>query len=213
MTVTNFGTINGEGTIAVDLTASTDALNVEAGSVFIGAIDGGGGSVDLASGGGTLTGLLSAAGNVTVSGSMATTTLTGFGTVEVGTGASFTTAGGTIAAAQALIVAGTLTNTGTLTVAGSLTTNGTLAGTGTLALTGGTGSFYTGTSLTIAKVAQSGTSVADVADASLTYAGVWTQSAGTISVATGDKISFTGTGDTFAGTLAGAWDRGSYRRF
>jgi len=203
-TLSNFGSIIGEGGTAITFGAATDVLAVQAGSVFIGAVNGGGGTLDLASGVGTLSGLLSASGAVTVSGSMTPTSFSGFGTVELGTGASFTTAGGTIDAAQALNVAGTLTNTGSLTVAGTLTTTGTLAGNGTLALTGGTASFAAGTSLTIAKVTQSGTSVADVADAALAYAGVWTQSAGTISVAAGDKITFTGVGDSFSGTLAGA---------
>jgi hypothetical protein len=40
--------------------------------------------------------------------------------------------------------------------------------------------------------------------ANLTYAAVWTQSAGTLSVAAGDRITFTGTGNSFTGaTLAG----------
>jgi len=172
-TVINYGTIVGLGGVAVSFDSSGDLLGVAAGSSFVGAVEGGGGTLDLISGVGTLTGLLSAAGDVTVSGSMATTTFTGFGTVEVG-GGSFTTAGGTIAAAQGLDVAGTLTTTGTLTVAGTLTTSGTLTGTGVLALTGGKATFDTGTSLTIAKVTQSGANVATVADASLTYAGAWT---------------------------------------
>ena len=211
--VTNFGTIKGATGGAVVFTSPDDVLNVEAGSTFVGAVDGGGGTLDLASGVGTLTGLLSAAGDVTVSGSMATTTFTGFATVEVGNGASFTTAGGTIAAGQALDVVGTLTDTGILTVAGTLTTSGTLAGTGTLALAGGTSNFDSGTNLTIAKVALSGASVADVADAWITYAGIWTQAAGKLSVAGGDKAAFTGAGDTFAGTVSGAgsvlWSGGS----
>ena len=44
------------------------------------------------------------------------------------------------------------------------------------------------------------------------YAGVWTQTAGTISVLAGDQLYFTGAGDTFAGTLAGAGDI-FFRRF
>ena len=83
-TVTNFGTIAGDAGVAVSLQKATDVLVVEAACAFVGAINGGGGTLDLASGVGTLTGLLSAGGNVTVSGSMATTTFQDFATVEVG---------------------------------------------------------------------------------------------------------------------------------
>ena len=68
-------------------------LIVEAGCAFEGAVNGGGGTLNLASGTGTLTGLLSPGGNVTVSGSMATTTFQNFDTVEIGAGATFTDTG------------------------------------------------------------------------------------------------------------------------
>ena len=159
---TNFGTVIGEGGVAVDMTATTDILVVEAGSTFVGSILGGGGTLELGSGTGTLTGLL-AGGNVTVSGSMATTVFTNFATVQIDAGASFALAGlgGTIAAGQALNLLGTLSGTGTLT------------------LTGGTSTFETGASLTIAKVAQSGTAIASVTATVLTISDVWTQTAGT----------------------------------
>ena len=45
------------------------------------------------------------------------------------------------------------------------------------------------------------------------YAGTWLQSAGTLDVTTGDKVTFTGSGDAFSGTVAGAgsvvWSGGS----
>ena len=53
----------------------------------------------------------------------------------------------------------------------------------------------------------------DTEIASLTYAGTWLQSAGTLDVTTGDKVTFTGSGDAFSGTVAGAgsvvWSGGS----
>ncbi len=170
------------------LAGGGDTLVVEAGSAFIGSVFGGGGILELGTGTGTLTGLLSATGDVTVSGSMATTTFNNFNTVKIDAPASFTLAGnGAIAAGQTLVDAGTL------------------AGTGTLALTGGTSTFNAGASLTIAKVTEAGTTTMVTAGAaSLTYAGVFTQSAGTVSVSAGDKLSFSGTGDSFLGTLAGA---------
>ncbi len=184
---TNFGTVIGEGGVAVELTAATDTLVVESGSTFVGQILGGGGTLELGSGMGTLTSLL-AGGNVTVSGSMATTTFTNFGTVKIDAGASFALAGtgGTIATGQALSLSGTL------------------SGTGTLSLTGGTSTFGTGASLTIAKVSESGAASASFTATALTVSDVWTQTAGTVTVATGDRVNFAGAGNAFSGTLAGA---------
>ncbi len=165
VTVTNFGTISGASGVAVKFDVAGDTLAVEAGSVLVGAAYGGGGTLDLASGVGTLTGLLLAGGDVQVSGPIAATTFRNFGTVEVGSGASFILAGnGAVAAGQGLIVAGTLTAAGTISMAGSLTTTGTLAGTGTLALTGGKSAFNAGTSLTIAKVIEAGDGHGDGGD-------------------------------------------------
>ncbi len=204
-TVFNFGTIDGEGGKAVAFASKLDDLVVEAGSTFIGSINGGGGTLELGTGTGTLTGLLSSGGNVTVSGSMATTTFQNFGTVQVDAPASFVLAGGgTVAATQGFVDNGTATTTGTLTSAGALTVAGTLAGTGTLTITGGKAAFNTGASLTIAKIIESGSTATATVATNLTYAGVLTQDAGTVSVSTGDKLTLTGTNDSFLGTLAGA---------
>jgi hypothetical protein len=203
-TITNFGTIKGTSGKDILFKSAGDVLVVEAGCEFDGSVNGGGGTLDLATGKGTISGI--AAGSVTVSGSMKAATFSNFGTVDIFAGASFTEIGsGTLAAGHSLIDAGTLTVAGTLAIAGSLITKGTLGGAGILALSGGTAAFDTGTSLTVAKVTQSGaTSVATVNVASLAYAGRWTQTGGTVSVSKGDKISFSGAGDSFAGTLAGA---------
>ena len=149
-TVTNFGTIFGAGGTAVRFNSSTDVLVVEAGCAFNGAVMGGGGTLDLASGVGTLTGLLSTGGNVTVSGSMATTTFQNFATVEVAAGATFSDKGAvSLAAGQTIDDAGTLTlgaigknsivNAGLIetTGAGALTLAGTVKNSGTLAVGGG----------------------------------------------------------------------------
>ncbi len=122
---------------------------VEAGSAFIGSIDGGGGTLVLASGTGTLTGLL-AGGSVTVSGSMAPTTFGDFATVEIGAGATFSSSGAvTIAAGQTLIDSGSLILGGAKTTvanaglietsgAGVLTVKGAVKNTGLLSADGGT---------------------------------------------------------------------------
>ena len=90
--VTNFGVIDGLNGVAVNLENASDVLVVEAGSTFDGAVFGGGGTLVLGSGTGTLTGLL-AGGVVTVSGSMATTAFSKFATVGIDSGASFALAG------------------------------------------------------------------------------------------------------------------------
>lgn len=128
VTITNFGTIAGADGLAVGLRSATDVLQVEAGSVFRGAVTGGGSTLDLASGVGTISGL--SGGKVTVSGSMATTTFTNFGTLEIAGGSTFTlTGGGTLGAGGTtklidegtLVVFGAIGGTGTLSVEGTLT--------------------------------------------------------------------------------------------
>ncbi|MEO7026791.1 MAG: hypothetical protein ABI056_04470, partial [Caulobacteraceae bacterium] len=108
-TVTNFGTISGSGGTAVFLDDASDVLVVGAGSAFVGAVLGGGGTLALDNGSGTLTGLL-AGGTVTVSGSMAATVFSDFDTVRVDIAASFVTSGAvTLAAGQSVISSGSLT--------------------------------------------------------------------------------------------------------
>ena len=203
-TVINYGQIDGLGGTAIDFTSSTDVLEVGAGSSFVGAVSGGGGTLELGGGAWTTAGLLSSTGNVTLSGPFAGTVFTGFGALEVSAVAGLTAVGNSsIGATQSLIVAGTLTTAGTVGSAGALTLTGAVGGTGTLALTGGTATFQTGATLTLAKVTQSG-GTASFTAASTTIAQPWTQKAGTITVATGDQVRFTGTGDAFSGALSGA---------
>jgi len=199
-TLTNFGTIEGDGGTAVQFKSPGDALVVEAGSTFVGSILGGGDTLDLASGVGTLS--LLAGDDTVVSGSMATTTFQNFGTVEVGPGAVFTLAGSdTVVAGQTLVDDGSLSVPGVLTVTGTLTVTGSLGGAGTVAISGGTANLDAGTSLTVADVTVSGAAKMNV-NTSLAYAGKWTQSAGTLSVAASDVLTFSGSGDSFAGTMA-----------
>ncbi|MBA3812609.1 MAG: hypothetical protein H0X27_13400 [Caulobacteraceae bacterium] len=149
-TVTNFGTIRGMGAPAVYFASSADTLIVEAGCAFEGAVLGGGGTLELDTGVGALTGLL-AGGNVTVSGSMAATTFSDFATVEIGPSATFASSGAvTIAAGQTVNDAGSLTlgggkkgsvaNAGLIetTGAGVLTIRSPVVNTGILAADGGT---------------------------------------------------------------------------
>lgn len=201
-TVTNFGTIAGAAGTAVAFGSATDVLVVEAGSFFDGAVLGGGGALVLDSGAGTLSGLFNG-GNVTVSGSMATTTFNNFGALQIGAAAQFVLSGtGSIGAGQSLTDVGSLTIGSTLSSTGTLVASGTLAGAGRLVLSGGTAAFGSGASLTIAQVAVTGAAVSVAGN--LNYAGQWTQSAGSVAVAAGSTLTFTGNGDSFSGTLGGA---------
>ncbi len=181
-TVTNFGAIVGTGGPAVEFVSAGDTLVVEAGCVFTGAVLGGGGTLDLATGVGTLTGLL-VGGNVTVSGSMAATTFSNFGTVEIGAAASFASSGPvTIAAGQSVIDAGSLTLGGSKTTvvsaglieatSGLLTIKGAIDNTGTLAAAHG--------NLTVMG-AVTGAGTATVSGATLDFASAFTE-----------KVTFTG---------------------
>ncbi|MGI8839594.1 MAG: beta strand repeat-containing protein [Caulobacteraceae bacterium] len=139
-TVTNFGTIAGSGGTAVFLDDASDVLVVGAGSAFVGAVLGGGGTLELDNGSGTLSGLL-VGGTVTVSGSMAATAFTDFDTVRIDVAASFATSGAvTLAAGQSVISSGSLTlgdkkdkvaNAGTIeTLGGTVTVRGAVTGAG-----------------------------------------------------------------------------------
>ena len=149
VTLTNFGTIIGTGKTAVDFAANTDVLDVGAGSTFVGAVLGAGGTLDLLSGTGTIAGLFAAGGDVTVSGSMAKTEFQDFGTLVISARATFTDSGAvTVAAGRTVSDAGVLilnataknTNAGLIeaTKGGVLTIGAPLVNRGTLAVHGGT---------------------------------------------------------------------------
>jgi hypothetical protein len=109
MVLQNFGTIETTGSIAVRLGSSADTLIDEAHAVFIGTVDGAGGTLQLAAdaGAGTLSGLGSS--------------LTGFSNVSVNGGATWTLTGAnTIASGATLVDTGTLIDTGTLVDIGSI---------------------------------------------------------------------------------------------
>ncbi len=199
--IVNFGTIEGDGGTAVALGSADSTLVVEAGSTFIGAINGGGGILELETGVGTLTGLL-AGGGVTVSGSMATTSFSNFGTVQIDAAASFILAdGGKVAAGQALIDNGALVFE-TLTSAGTLTIGGAFNGR-ELMLAAGKTTLNAGANLLVSDITESNAATKLTVGTNLTYGGTLTWSAGTLTVNTNDKLTLTGTKATFSGTLAG----------
>jgi RTX calcium-binding nonapeptide repeat (4 copies) len=115
MVLQNFGTIEGTGSIAVLLGSSADTLIDEAHAVFIGTVDGAGGTLQLAgsSGAGALTGI--------------GTSFTNFSNVSINSGATWTLTGANTIAAGA-----TLTDDGTLIDTGSISGGINLAATGAL---------------------------------------------------------------------------------
>jgi hypothetical protein len=143
-------------------------------------------------------------------------TVTNFGTIEAtgagGYSVKFTDAASTLFAESgsrfigAADVGGSRTDVvgGIATFSGGILSGGTIQGAGTLALAGGISSLGAGALLSVSHISVSGAATSVDFGATLTYAGVWAQSAGTISVASGDTLRFTGLGDSFTGSLAGA---------
>ena len=112
-TITNWGTIVGTGGTAISLDSSDGTVIDVAGSIFVGTVSGGGGTLDLAGQHGVLTGL--------------GTQFTGFGLVQLLVGASWSAGGSqTITAGETFVVGSGAT----------FTSNGALSGTGTLAVAG-----------------------------------------------------------------------------
>ncbi len=136
-TVTNFGTIEGTVGAAVTFKSADDRLIVESSAQFVGALAGGGGTLELAGGADTITGL---GGSGTMKGATSAS-FSGFGSYVVDAGAFLTLTGtDALTSGQSLTVAGSLTNTGTLTgpaaglagvylAAGGAVTNGSAADT------------------------------------------------------------------------------------
>ena len=225
-TVTNFGSIGGiEGDPeALLFYTPGDTLIVEAGCAFNGSVLGGGGVLELANGKGSLAAFqprrnsFYPGGDVVVSGSMGTTTFQNFGTLEIGKTAKFSLTGdggdGAVAAGETLIDAGSLLIDNTLTVAGTLIVDKVLGAVRsshfqTLAIEGGTADFNKGTKLTTPFVQVDGAASTVNVATNLTFQGLWTQSAGTVNVASGvtltfDAPTFVAGDDSFAGTFAGS---------
>jgi fibronectin-binding autotransporter adhesin len=137
-TVTNYGIIDGTGGTAVDFTNAADRLIVESGATFDGAVLGGGGTLDLSGGTGTITGL--GAGG-TVSGAE-TIDFSGFNSFILKAGGDWSLTGNaSLSAGQSLTLAqgstATIAGDDVLAVAGGsvvIDGAGTLAGGGTISL-------------------------------------------------------------------------------
>jgi hypothetical protein len=118
--VTNFGTIAGTND-SVLFTRTSDLLTAEAGAVFIGAVIGGGGTLELTGGTGTIAGL---GGSGTLTGAD-TARFKSFGIYVIDGGGQWTIKSGTLASGQFMTVAAgaavSVTGAGTLTNAGEIT--------------------------------------------------------------------------------------------
>jgi len=200
VTLTNFGTISGgyntiAGGTAVSFQSSGDTLVAEAGSVFKGAVLGGGGLLELGAGTGTLTGL-DASGGVTVTGFLGSTSITAFqnfGTLEINSGGSFaTTVSATIAKGKTLIDDGVLADGGTLTVAGAISGSGTLVVDGKLTL-------QNKSALSVATVLAEAKTAKVTIGANLAYAGLWDQTQGALTINSGRTFDLTGATDYLYG--------------
>jgi hypothetical protein len=193
------------------------SLTVAGSLINTGALDGGG-AVTLSAGGRVTNGSTS---NITaliaggVSTSAASATITNFATISGSGGAAVTLgsssdilkaeAGSTFVGAVDALGGGTVdVVSGPADFAGGVVTSGKIEGGGLLLLSGGTSAFGTGASLTVATIDVTGAGTQVDVTTSLTDAKLWIQNAGTLSVGAGDLMGFTGAGDIFAGSLAGA---------
>jgi len=203
VTLINYGTIAG-GLYSVSFRSSLDTLVVEAGSTFIGEVEGGGGLLDLASGTGTVS-FFTNGYDITVSGSMPTANFYSFATLEMAKGTTFSLSGtGDIGATpgRTVIADGALTIGTTLSVEGVLDVGGKLAGAkhSALVIDGGDAQFNPGAALTVPTVYVSGAAQVTMMG-NLTFKGVWDQTGGTLTVEHARTLTFAGSGSTFTGEL------------
>jgi fibronectin-binding autotransporter adhesin len=181
-TVTSFGTIEGTDGVAVQFASSSDKLIVETGSTWIGAVEGGGGLLDLANGSGTVTGI-GATGTVSVAEAM---TFSGFGSYELGKGVWTLTGTNILGAGQSIVDKAKVTSTGALTL------DGAVSSTGALTISAGTAAINTGATVAVATWSLTGGTTS--LNETLAFKGAFSESsAATLTVASGDKLTLSGT--------------------
>ena len=205
-TVTNFGVIggqdfNGVAGLAIDFRSASDRLIAEAGSTFLKQVHGGGGTLELATGAGTVTGLGATA---TVSGAEAMT-FSGFGAYAFDTGTTWTLAGtNSIGAGQSLSLAAgaTILDNSSLVSTGTVVLAGSIGGSGILTVSGGSVDLAAGAAITVGQWALTG-GLATV-EQSLTFSGGFSQgAAATMTIALSDTLTLAGT-SSLAGIVNGA---------
>lgn len=193
VTITNYGSIHGGASGSLIFGVAGDRLVAEAGSSIVGVVVGGGATLELASGAGTISGLGFAA---TLSGSDAMT-VGGFGSYLMDTGTSWTLTGtDSVSSGLSVLVGGTLTCSGVVSVAGLI------GGAGTLAISSGTLAINSGATLTVSNWSAGGGTTG--INQSLAYKGAFSEGgAAVVTVGAGDRLSLSGT-TALGGTLNGA---------
>jgi hypothetical protein len=183
--VTNFGTIAGTGKDSVVFATAGNTLVAEGGSTFIGAVVGGYGTLELASGIGAISGL-GATGALSGGAAM---TFSGFGVYQIDAGAAWTLSGTNVVRSYR-----------TLTSAGNVIISGALTGAGTLSVSGGAAMVGSAGAITVAYWDIYGGTM--TLDRSLIYHGKFYETSGAaLTVASKDRLALTG-----SATLAGAID-------
>ncbi|HXU99437.1 MAG TPA: hypothetical protein VG166_02955 [Caulobacteraceae bacterium] len=143
-------------------------------------------------------------------------TVTNFGTLEAsaigGDALSFTDSTSTLIAESGATFIGAVVVgaseidavAGLASFAAGIVSSGTILGAGTIALTGGLSTLSSGVKLLVTHFNLSGAlTTVDVAT-NLSYSRAWTQTGGTVSVASGAILHFKGAADSFTGTLSGS---------
>jgi hypothetical protein len=213
-TVTNFGTIDGTGGTAVDFHDGADRLVVESKAVFVGALVGGGGTLELAGGSDTITGL---GGSGTMTGATSAS-FSGFATYQLNVGVSCTLTG-----ANALSSTQKVIDSGAVVVSGTLSGAGIVGGTGTASVTAaGTIDASAATALTLdPKSVANGGLLEGTGAGGLTLSATTVANTGVIEAAMGSRVTLrgadirggtlltAGTGkiDTSSGDECAGWDR------
>ena len=192
------GSLNGTAATAVQLGSGTSRLIVKAGAVFTGAVLGGGANstLELSTGGGTLSGL--------------GTQFTGFGAIQVDSGTQWTLTGANTVASSSVI-----TNSGSLAILGAtLTGGGGLVNNGSILIDpssvmvsslSGTGSVTidAGSSLTVSGAVGSGETIVFSGTGAVLDLGTPSAMAGTIAgFAQGDTIDLASLAFAAGGTVA-----------
>ncbi|HEY2177324.1 MAG TPA: hypothetical protein VGH15_01970 [Caulobacteraceae bacterium] len=135
--------------------------------------------------------------------------------VAAGESGTFTNAGTLVRETSATSVNNIhadLINTGTLEVAGGTLSldgpvnflSGLVTGPGTLQFGGGVTRLDTGLALSVGALATKGATTKVIVNETLAWSNAWVQSGGTLAIASGDILTLSGTGDSFAGTIDGA---------
>ena len=191
-TVVNFGTITG----TVKFTGYAGSrLVVQSGSTILGLVFNQGGTLELASGSGTISGLGSTSA-ATLSGG-ATATFRGFGAYAIDAGSSWTLSG-----TNTLNSGATFTDDGSLTNTGALTLHWTVTGAGSLTFAAGTETINTGAAIGTANWSVTGGTAR--LNESLTYRGAFSEGAGAVlTVADRQRLALVGSA-SLGGTLNGA---------